>query len=222
MIKVSVIVATFNEEKYIGRCLRSLFNQTMSKSEYEIIVINDGSKDNTSYALNLFKKPKDDHYKVITNKKNMGLPYSVNLGIDSAKGDYIVRVDSDDYVNKNFLEVLSYYLEIYKNSNAVACDYMLVDEDENLLEIVKSKNQPIACGIMFRKKILMEIGQYDESFKCHEDRELRIRFEKLFKIEYINLPLYKYRQHENNMTNDQDLLDAYEKLLVKKHGKHYS
>tara|TARA_Y100000991_G_scaffold212022_1_gene195425 strand:+ start:2278 stop:2946 length:669 start_codon:yes stop_codon:yes gene_type:complete len=219
MIKVSVIIAAFNEEKYVGRCLRSIFGQTMSTNEYEIIVVNDGSSDKTSYALDLFKKPKDDNYKVITNKKNIGLPASINLGIDSARGEYIVRVDSDDYVNKNFLSVLSYYLDCYIDAKAVSCDYILVDKNENTLEIIKSKNYPIACGIMFRKKNLKEIGQYDESFKCHEDRELRIRFEKFFKIHNINLPLYRYRKHEKNMTNDKKLLDAYEELLIEKHGK---
>ena len=59
-VKLSVIVSAHNEEKYIGRCLRSLINQSLNQKEYEIIVINDGSKDKTSYALEMFKSPKEE------------------------------------------------------------------------------------------------------------------------------------------------------------------
>ena len=105
---VSVIIAAFNEEKYIGRCLRSLLDQTIDKKEYEIIVINDGSTDNTSYALELFRDPRYSIVKVISNEKNLGLPASLNIGIKLALGKFIVRVDADDFVNENFLKFLSF------------------------------------------------------------------------------------------------------------------
>lgn len=217
MIKVTVLVATYNEDKYVGRCLRSLLNQSLPSNFYEIILIDDGSTDKTSYALNLFKKPNDDHIKVITNQKNIGLPASLNLGIKESKGDYIVRVDADDYVNINFLSVLSFYLDIFKKIGGVACDYIFVDENENFLEIIESKIKPIACGVMFRKENLINIGMYDEKFRCYEDEDLRIRFTKKFKIENVNLPLYRYRKHSKNMTSNQKYLEDYEKLLIAKH-----
>ena len=83
--KISVIVPVYNQEKYIGRCLRSLLDQSIEKYNYEIIVINDGSKDKTKFALSLFK----DDIKLITNKKNKGLPYSINRGIKAAKADLL-------------------------------------------------------------------------------------------------------------------------------------
>ena len=89
--KISVIVATYNQEKFIGRCLRSLLHQTLY-SEYEIIVINDGSNDNTKFALELFCDPNDSIVRVLTNKSNKGLPYSLNRGIKNAMGKYIIRV----------------------------------------------------------------------------------------------------------------------------------
>lgn len=219
MIKVSVLIATYNEDKYVGRCIRSLLNQALPQSKYEIIVINDGSTDKTSYALDLFSKPKDNHFKIISNEKNFGLPYSLNVGINASRGKYIVRVDADDYVNINFLSALSYYLDIYKDIGAIACDYILVDKNEEIIEIVNSKVNPIACGIMFRKQNLKEIGMYDEKFRCFEDEDLRIRFIKKFKIDNLNLPLYRYRKHEKNMTNNKVFIDNYEKLLIAKHGK---
>lgn len=219
MIEVSVLIATYNQDKYIGRCLRSLLNQTLPSYLYEIIVINDGSNDNTAYALDLFKKPNDESLRIITNDKNLGLPASLNLGIKAAVGKYIVRVDSDDYVNQNFLSTLSFFLDIYKDAGAVACDYILVDQSEETIDIVDAEKNPIACGIMFRKEKLVDIGMYDEKFKCHEDRDLRIRFTKNYKISNLNLPLYRYRKHKKNMTNDTEFLETFEKLLNDKHLK---
>ena len=76
-ISVSVIVPTFNQELYLGRCLRSLLNQTLERDQYEIIVVDDGSKKKTSTILSAFK----DEISMVNNKKNMGLPYSLNKGI---------------------------------------------------------------------------------------------------------------------------------------------
>ena len=89
---VSVIIPVFNQELYIGRCLRSLFDQSLEKDKYEIIVIDDGSKDKTKQILKSF----GNQIKILTNNTNRGLPYSLNKGIKAAQGSCIGRVDSDD------------------------------------------------------------------------------------------------------------------------------
>ncbi len=189
----------------------------MSKRDYEIIVVNDGSHDKTDYALNLFLKPKDNLIKIINNEKNLGLPASINKGIRISKGAYVVRVDSDDYVNSNFLSSLKLYLDIYKDVGAVACDYLLVDKFENLIEIVSSEKTPIACGIMFRKNTLINLGLYNKTFRCNEEKELMIRFKKKYILHNLNLPLYRYRRHENNMTNNLSELEKYNTILRDMH-----
>ncbi len=211
---VSVIVAAYNQEKFIGRCLRSLLHQTIPHEDYEIIVVNDGSTDRTPYALELFH----DAIHPITNETNLGLPASINRGIMAAKSEYIVRVDSDDYVNLNFLNFLHFYLDQNRYADAVACDYFLVDDAEEILERANCMDHPIACGIMFRKQQLIDIGMYDESFRCHEDRDLRIRFEKKYSISRLELPLYRYRRHENNITNDVEAMEHHHQNLVRKHS----
>lgn len=216
--KVSVIVAVYNQERFIGRCLRSLLNQTISHDFYEIIVVNDGSTDKTSYALELFLDPGESVIKVINNEANLGLPASINKGINAARSSFIVRVDSDDFVNNNFINFLHFYLENNINSDAVACDYLVLDDDENVLERCDCIDKPIACGIMFRKEQLLSIGLYDEKFRYHEDREMRIRFEKKYKIHQLALPLYRYRRHENNITNNHIEMDKYNQELIIKHG----
>ena len=210
---ISVIVPAYNQEKYIGRCLRSLMNQNI-KEKYEIIVINDGSTDNTNYALKLFK----DEIVLINNKKNYGLPYSLNIGIKKSKAAYIVRVDSDDYVNENYLNILFMFLEQNLDVDAIACDYFLVNDKEEIIERKNCEIEPIACGIMFRNTQLVEIGMYDEDFLINEERDLRIRFLKKYKIDRVKLPLYRYRMHMDNMTKNKKNLKLHNIKLKKKHN----
>ena len=94
-IKVSVIIPVFNQEKYIGRCLRSILSQSFEESFYEVIVIDDGSSDYSIKILEAFS----DKIKIIKHKKNLGLPSALNSAIKNAKGKYLVRLDSDDYIN---------------------------------------------------------------------------------------------------------------------------
>jgi len=217
---ISVIVPVFEGERFIGRCLRSLLHQTLNRDKYQIIVIDDGSSDRTSYALELFK----EDIKIIKNKKNLGLPKSLNIGIASPaarNSNFIVRVDSDDYVNTHFLEVLSEYLiqneEAGDYVDAAACDYLLIDDQEKTFLRKNCLIDPIGCGIMFRTHHYKEIGLYDENFLRNEDKELRVRFEKKFKIHRIKMPLYRYRKHRHNITNDKEAMEYYSEKLKKKH-----
>lgn len=216
--KVTVLVAAFNQEKFIGRCLRSLLHQTLAHSDYEIVVVNDGSSDRTSFALSLFTDRFDSPVKVIENTRNLGLPASLNRGLHAARAPYVVRVDSDDFVNSNFINFLSFYLDVNLDADAVACDYLLLDDQEQLIERCNCAEKPIGCGIMFRKKHLFEVGLYDESFRCHEDRELRIRFEREYSIARLELPLYRYRRHNDNMTSNFEEMERHDQMLSEKHG----
>ena len=211
---ISIIIPIYNEEKYIGRCLRSLLNQSLSQDLYEIIIINDGSLDKTKYALELFE---GGIIRVLNNDKNEGGPYSLNKGISNSKGKFIVRVDADDYVNHDFLLILKVFLEMNPYLDAVCCDYQLVDLAENVISVENSSENPIGCGIMFRKKQLMEIGMYDPKMKYHEDKDIYNRFTERHSIFRIQLPLYRYRMHENNMTNDKEKVEEYYKKLQNKH-----
>ena len=215
---VSVIVAVYNQERYIGRCLRSLLNQSMNHDNYEVIVVDDGSTDLTSYALTQFCDPSDSVIRVLTNDKNNGLPHAVNRGIQAALGEYIVRVDSDDFVNRNCLLFLHEYMLGNPQVDAAACDYLLMSEDEEVIERRSSAKDPIACGIMFRKEDLIRIGLYNEDFLAREEEELRIRYEKEYKIGHLDMPLYRYRQHLNSLTQDEFKMRVFKKRLEDKYG----
>jgi glycosyltransferase involved in cell wall biosynthesis len=210
-IKISIIIPIYNRDEFIGRCIRSILSQSIDRKNYEIIIIDDGSTDYSSKIYNVFA----DEVIIIKHKKNLGLPTALNTGIKKAKGRYVVRLDSDDYVNHDFLHILMIFLSENKNFDAVACDYLLVDDQEKVLKRMDCNKYPIGCGIMFKTEHLIEIGLYDEKFLLHEERELRQRFEKKYKITSIPLPLYRYRKHEANMTNDKKNYKKKFKLLQK-------
>ncbi len=209
---VSVVISTYNHSKYLGRCIRSLLNQKYEKKLYEVIVIDDSSTDNTLKVLENFK----DEIIILKNKKNLGLAASLNIAIKKCKSPYVVRVDSDDYVNENFILFLRTFIEENQNYDAVACDYYIVNEREKILERCDSSIKPIACGIIFRLDQIVQIGLYDKKFRLFEDEELRKRFDKKFKVIRLPLPLYRYRRHATNITNDKKNKKKFSKLLKKK------
>jgi glycosyltransferase involved in cell wall biosynthesis len=210
---ISVIIPAHNEERYIGRALRSVISQNYVQ-DFEIIVVDDASTDRTQYALDLFK----DDITILRNETRLGLPACLNRAIRSARGKYVVRVDADDYVTDDYLYLLQRFLEINTHMDAVACDYLVVDDCENVIERRSCMEQPIGCGIMFRSAQLIDIGLYDDGLLMHEDRDLRARFLEKYTISRIELPLYRYRRHPNNMTNDREAWEHYENRLRDKHS----
>ena len=210
---VSVIVAAHNEERFIGRCLRSLVAQQFPRDKYDVIVVDDGSTDKTETILDTFA----DEVKILRNQENLGLPASLNKAITSTRSKFVVRVDADDYVNAAFLDVLYLFLAENPQFDAAACDYLLVDDREEVIGRRDAMKEPIACGIMFRTEQLIDIGLYDETFLRHEDRDLRVRFLDRYSIHHVPLPLYRYRRHEENITNDVEAMAHHERRLRDKH-----
>src|SRR4029078_1396357 len=103
---VSLVVAVRNQEKYIGRCISSILNQTYPTGDFEVIVVNDASTDNTKFALELF----EHEIRLIHNETRKGLTGSLNVGIRAARGRFVVRIDGDDYVHTEYVNILSMHL----------------------------------------------------------------------------------------------------------------
>ena len=129
MTKVSVIVPVYNTEKYIDKCLTSLANQTLD--DYEVIVVNDGSPDNSQEIIDNFTLKYPKIFKSYI-KKNGGLSDARNYGISRANSEYIAFVDSDDYIEREMLEEL-YNKAISNDYDMVVCDINYVFEDRTKL-----------------------------------------------------------------------------------------
>ena len=212
---VSIIITTYNYGRYVERALRSCLNQSIEKNRFEIIVVNDASTDNTEAILDNYTK----EARIIHLPENKGLSGARNEGVRKAKGQYVVFLDADDYIHSDMLKVQSLFLDENHTLDAVAIDYYLVDEKENHTEWMSAEEKPIACGIMFRKDLLIEIGLYDETFRAREEEDLRIRFLDKFKIYRIPLPLYRYRRHDHNLTNNEQVMNSAQNQLNEKHLK---
>lgn len=121
---ISVIVPVYNVEKYLRRCLDTIINQTYKN--IEILLVNDGSKDN-SYNILLEYASKDDRI-IVFNKENGGLSDARNYGLDRCNGKYVIFIDSDDYIDQNMIEGL-YEAILETNSEISVCDIMYVYDD---------------------------------------------------------------------------------------------
>ena len=194
-MKVSVIVTNFNYDKWLRRCLRSLLNQNFTN--YEIIVVDDLSTDNSRNILLEYKN--HPNLKIIFNKVNMGVGASSTIGAKLAKGKHLVRVDADDYVHQDFLKCLWLWAN-FNNSHAVACSYQEVNFNEDILQTKTQQKEPLACGILYRTDILEYLGYWDPKLRINEDRDMIKRFKKEFKLEYLNIPLYRYFKHDNSLS----------------------
>ena len=211
-MKASIIITCYNRERHIARAIRSASSQNFEQDQYEVIVVDDGSTDNSLKIINDF----GDEIRIISLEKNMGLPTARNQGIRKAKGRFIVHLDSDDYMHEDLLYVEYLHLAMNPDWGAVACDYFVINEKEQHTQRVDSSNSPIACGLMFRKENLINIGLYNEEMLLCEDEELRMRYEEEYKIGYVKLPLYRYMKHDANMTNDEEKVQEYRDKIKSK------
>lgn len=194
---ISVIITNHNYEKYIARAIRSVINQSFDKNEYEIIVIDDGSTDNSKSVINSFSM----YIKPSFNEKNLGVAASCNNAIRSSMSTYVIRLDADDYVAQDWLKVHHLFLSNNKGEmDATSSDYLEVDENEKILRRKNGLTWPIACGVMYKLDHILELGLYDVGLP-REDVDFRQRFIKSGRQIYnLPVPLYRYTQHENSFT----------------------
>lgn len=210
-IKVSIIVTNYNYSKYIKRCLNSCFGQNFNTNLFEIIFIDDNSIDNSLREAKKFVSRKN--YKILKNNQNLGVALTSNIAIKKSRGEYFVRVDSDDYISKNLIQILSFYLDKNPKIFGVSCDYVFVGNDKEKYKSQSSKEFPISCGIMYRKKLFVNYGMYNEDFKHREEEELRARLGKNYTVDNLKLNLYRYRKHSSNKTLQKKNMNLFQKKL---------
>jgi len=220
----SIIITTYNYEKYIKESVESALNQDFS-DEYEVIVVDDYSTDGTSQILDGF-----DSLIRINNKKNLSLEVSVNKAIRKANGKYIVRLDADDYLEYNFLSEAFKHIE--NEDIFYYGDYTSVSENSshiskvNLIEFDKKeincRGDFLATGTIYSKKMLLSVGLYSEKIKnCGlENYQLILKLmDNGFVGKHIKKNLFFYRRHSNNLSSKKfESIVRYGCELAKQHG----
>ena len=209
MSKVSLIVPVYNTSKYLEKCINSLINQTLD--DIEIILVNDGSTDNSRYLIDSFCCS-DSRFKLICND-NHGLSYSRNYGINAAYGEYILPLDSDDYIEHTYLEramtCFKQHPEItlyYGKWKFIGYNAEMMNQRFGKLHYRDYKtlliSNSIHCSCVYRKKDAVEAGLYDETMKAYEDWEFLIRLLSCGKyVAYDKKDSLFYRQFEHSMSS---------------------
>ncbi len=218
---ITVYITNYNYGKYLSKAVNSVLEQTLT--DYEIIIIDDGSTDNSREIIEQFENhPKID----VIFQLNKGLNVTNNIALRVARGKYIMRLDADDYLDPKALEVLSSKLEVDDELGLVFPDYYLVDANNEILSAEKRHDfsngvslydQPAHGAVtLIRKEYLIKLGGYDEEFSCQDGYELWVKFVARFKVDNVNEPLFYYRQHGANLTtNENRILEERAKIKRK-------
>jgi len=210
-MKVSVIVPVYNTEKYLRNCLKSLVNQSLK--EIEIIIINDGSSDNSQLIIDEYCKnyPFVHGYK----KENGGLGSARNFGLQFVKGDYIGFVDSDDFVEREMYEKM-YNSAIKNSSDLVICDFCIKDETGNVIETthitgelnkeaVSQKQYALkyarteAVNKLYSRSLFFNYKIRYPAFLYEDYPITPLLIEVADKISYVPEPLYYYVKRKNSI-----------------------
>lgn len=214
--KVSVIVTAHNYAEFLEECLDSALDQTYD--DFELVVVDDGSTDETPEILRDYAYEHPETVKVVT-LGGEGLPTACNQGIEAADGEYVVRLDADDYFDENILSVEASFLDSNPDVDLVYPDYYTIDRNGEVLnhvrlpkvgeEVKLLDRSPLAAGAMYRRSAWEEIGGYNESLDYQEDYDFWIKFITEFRVHNVNLPLMYYRQHGSSMsTNFAERMNA--------------
>lgn len=192
--RISVVVPIYKVEPYLDKCVASLVSQTYRN--LEILLVDDGSPDGCPALCDAWAK-KDSRIQVI-HKRNGGLSEARNYGIDRASGMYLSFVDSDDYVEETYIEVLYRTLTEY-DADVAACNFQWVDEDGNILP--KAAAQMLQNGVCTGEEMLCRYFAFNGTrptlvaacgklYKAALFESMRFRVGKLYEDEYLYFPLY--------------------------------
>lgn len=205
-VKVSIVLPTYNQAHYLPATLDSIFAQ--SYSNFELIVVNDGSTDGTSAVLDRYQKLHDF---IRVDQDNQKLPKALNAGFMEASGAYLTWTSSDNILKPTMLGVLTEALDSDSNVSLVYADFYVIDEDGRDLgrfnvpdydrHLLLQANL-VHCCFLYRRECMTQVGLFDPEFIYGEDWEYWIRISKFYLMKRIPQALYRYRLHRSSMTGE--------------------
>ena len=211
----TVIIPLYNKEMYIENAIKSILNQTFT--DFELLIINDCSKDNSVYIASEFLS---DKVQLIHHEKNSGLAATRNTGIKKATSNYVTFLDADDVWKPNFLESVFQLIQNFPEARIFATNYEEIWKETlktplNGSELLEKNytgyidffklnlKQGIYChgSVCFHKEVFEKIGFYNEKINFSEDLDFNIRANYQFKLAYNKTPqMIYFMQTENQIT----------------------
>jgi glycosyltransferase involved in cell wall biosynthesis len=194
-------MSIFNGERYLKQSVESILRQTYS--DFEFIIINDGSTDGTEAILNRISDPR---IRIVKNSEHLGLTKSLNKGIKISRGKYIARMDADDMSLPSRFKIQVNYLETHPEVAIVGSSYFHINEAGKILSLIHlpvsdaiirehllKGNCFVHGSIMMKKEAIQKASGYDERFKYSQDYDLWFRISEISRIANIHKPLYCWR-----------------------------
>jgi glycosyltransferase involved in cell wall biosynthesis len=233
--KVSVVICTYNRAQYLPQAIESVLVQSFQ--DFELIVVDDASKDNTQTVME--KYISNNKVRYIKNSKNLGLGKNRVESTREARGEYIAILDSDDYwvdVNKiskqvDFLDknknvgVVGTFGKIVNDKNDVIGNLEYKTNNQDIRKKILSYHQFLHSSVLFRKDAFIELGGYDETLSPAEDFDLILKIGKRYEMANLSEYTTHYRIHsENSSSKDRQKRLNHAKLhlkVIKKFKKDY-
>lgn len=222
MPKVSIVLPTYNGEKYLAESIESIVEQTFT--DWELIIVDDCSSDRTYDIAKEYAKS-DIRIHVVHNTENQKLPRSLNIGFDMARGKYLTWTSDDNMYQKDAIAVMAERLNKENDVFMVCADMQIIDEIGRITgraetysnEKIYAFNCVGAC-FMYKREVYERIGGYDADAFCVEDYDYWLRIIQTFgRILPIHQSLYLYRRHGKSLsvTKRKQVEDQLTKLRIK-------
>jgi glycosyltransferase involved in cell wall biosynthesis len=206
--EISVLMPVYNGDKYLKESIDSILSQTFTN--FELIIVNDGSKDN---SLEILKSYSDPRIIIIDNKVNKGLIESLNIGLSKCRGKYTARMDQDDISLPDRLQIQFDFMEKNKEIDLVGGWTECINKNGDYIKTSRSPENPwiiryelifnnvmFHSSIFFKTDIVIKNGGYDKKATHSEDYDMYSRPNKELMCSNIQRVLFKYRIHNESIT----------------------
>jgi glycosyltransferase involved in cell wall biosynthesis len=235
-VKISIVLPTYNGQRFIKESIDSILNQT--EKDWELIIVNDASSDDTLTIAKDYAS-KDKRISVISNDKNLKTSGSLNVGFSKARGGYLTWTSDDNIFKPKALEFMAKFLDENPKIDLISCNMDEIDEKGNFIKVFANYQRSIlqlitSCNVgacfMYRREIANKIGGYDQSLSNAEDYDYWCKIAANGNIFYSNENFYKYRRNSSSISAnkaDQVAINAniirkrYSSELIKKYKPPY-
>lgn len=208
---VTIYIPCYNYGRFLPQAVESVLAQTLP--DWELIIVDDGSADETAVVAAKYQAADPARIRVVAQTPARGLQFSANVALREAKGEYVMRLDADDFLDENALLILVSYLTQHPQVALVYPNYIYVDEEGNYLGIEQRKRigqeaqlldlPPHGAGTMIRKRVLKSVGGYGEAYVTQDGYELWLKILNRYGVGHVSTPLFFYRQHPVSLSRDE-------------------